>query len=137
MQLLTRHDAEVGQWLGERLGVAIVPPFGAIGVTDDAGALLGGWVISGYNKFNADLTIYGPKAITRRTIRACYAHLFLDLKVTRVTARTRRDNETMRDLLPRLGFQFECVARRYYGPNKRHDAFVFALFPDNAKKWLT
>ncbi len=137
MRLLTRHGAEVGAWMGERMGVRFVPPFEAIGITDDNGSLIGGWLLNGWNHANADLTIYGPGALTRRTIRACYAHLFLDLKATRVTARTRRDNQTMRDLLPRLGFQFESLARRYYGPNRRHDAFVYALFPDNAKNWLS
>jgi RimJ/RimL family protein N-acetyltransferase len=136
MRLLVGCDAEVGRWIGSCLGQEIVPPFGAIGILNDAGELVGGWVVGGYNGFNADLTIYAPGAMTRRTIRACYAHLFVDLGCIRVTASTRRDNKTMRDLITRLGFKFECVQRRYYGPLKRDDAFVYALFPDQARKWL-
>lgn len=136
LALLTGHDDAVATWIGDRLQQTIVPPYGAIGVLDDTGTLRGGWVVNGYNGFNADLTIYAPGVMTRRTIGACYAHLFVDLGVLRVTASTRRDNQTMRDLAPRLGFTFECVRRRYYGPHRRDDAFTYVLFHDNAKKWL-
>jgi RimJ/RimL family protein N-acetyltransferase len=137
MRLLTEHDAEVGKWLGDQMGVRFVEPFGAIGVLDDDGTLVGGWVLNSFNGYNGDLTIYGPGFMTRRTIRACFAHLFVDLKLTRVTARVRRDNIKHRETLPRIGFKLECVARRYYGPFKRDDAFVFVLFPDGAKRWLS
>lgn len=136
MRLLTRHDAEVGAWIGEKLGQAIVKPFGAIGITDDDGSLIAGWCVTGLNDFNADLTVYAPGCLTRRTLRACFAHLFIDLGVIRVTAMTRRDNEAMRIVLPRIGFQFEGLRRRYYGPNKRHDAFCYGIFRDQAERWL-
>ena len=136
MRLLTGHDREVGDWMGREMGCEFVEPFGAIGVIDERGCLAGGWVVNGYNGSNGDLTIYGPGFLNRRTIRACFAHLFLDLALTRVTARVRRDNERHRQVLPRLGFRLECVARRYYGPLKRDDAFVFVLFPHDAGRWL-
>lgn len=136
MDLLVGHDATVGKWMGDQMGCEFVQPFGAVGVLADDGTLCGGWVLNGYNGFNADLTICGPGFVNRRTIAACYAHLFIDLKLTRATAHVRRDNAKHRNTLPRLGFKFECVQRRYYGPRKRDDAFVFALFPDQAERWL-
>lgn len=135
MRLLVGHDAAVGAWLGERLGHAIVPPFAAVGVLSD-GILAAGWCLNGFNGFNGDLTVYAPGMLTRSTIRACYAHLFLDHGLIRVTGRTRRDNTVMRDLFPRLGFQMEATARRYYGPHRKDDAFVFVLFARDAQKWL-
>lgn len=113
----------------------MVPPFSAIGIARDH-LLVGGWLLNGFNGFNGDLTIYAPGAMSRRTIRACYAHLFNDHGLTRVSASTRRDNKTMRDLMPRLGFRFEALRRRYYGPFRRDDAFTFVLFRDAAMKWM-
>lgn len=136
MQLLVGHDDAVASWMGEQLSETFVPPFGAIGVLDEQGTLRGGWLVNGYNGFNADLTIYGPRMLNRSAIRACYSHLFGDLKVLRTTAFTRRDNAIMRNLLPRLGFVFEGLRRRYYGPHRRDDAFTYALFRDTAMKWI-
>jgi hypothetical protein len=134
--LLTGHDEAVGAWIGNKLGQTIVPPFAAVGVLKD-GHLAGGWVLNGFNSFNGDLTIFAPGVLTRRTIGACYAHLFIDHGLIRVTGRTRRDNATMRALFPRLGFQMESVARRYYGPHRKDDAFVFVLFARDAQKWIS
>lgn len=136
MDLLIGHDETVARWLGDRLGVTFVAPFAAIGVIDGEGRLCAGWLVNGYNGSNGDLTVYAPGLMTRRTIRACYTHLFIDLQLTRATSRVRRDNAVQRKNLPRIGFSLECVARRYYGPRKRDDAFVFVLFSGDAARWL-
>lgn len=129
------QDADVGAWIAAQLGQHIAPPFAAIGI-GRGHEIIGGWLLNGFNGFNGNLTIYGPGAISRRSIRACYSHLFIDHGLLRVTASTRRDNQIMRDLMPKFGFRFEAVQRRYYGPRRRDDAFTFALFRADALKWI-
>jgi hypothetical protein len=54
----------------------------------------------------------------------------------RLAATTRRSNKSMQRLLPRLGFEFEGVARRFFGPRRGDDGLRFVLFPEQAGKWL-
>ena len=136
IQLVFGQDDIVAGWVSKKIGALISPPFVAIGVTRDGTALCGGTVFHHWNGHNLEITLASDGAITRGTLRAIYHYMFEQVDAGRVTARTRRSNKTMRDMLPRLGFQFEGVSRRYYGPNKADDAFVFVLFPENARKFL-
>lgn len=113
-----------------------MPPFSAIGILNNDGRLSGGWLINDYNGFNAELTVYAPGCFVRRTIRACLANAFIDHKLLRLSASTRRDNARMRKILPRIGFEFEGLRRRYYGSRKRDDAFTYVLFRDKASRWI-
>lgn len=135
-RLIFGHDAEVAAWVSEKVGYLISPPFVAIGATKDGQSLCGGAVFNNWNGANIEITLASDSALTRGTIRGVYDYVFNQSKATRVTAHTRRSNKAMRELFPRLGFTFESVAKRFYGPRKADDAFVYALFPDNARKWL-
>ena len=136
MQLVTGQDEFIAGWIGSHLDMEISPPFSAIGILDGNGTLRAGWLINNYNGHNADISVYAPGMLNRRAIGSCYANLFIDHRLTRATALTRRNNQVMRDLMPRLGFQFEGLKRRYFGPSRKDDAFSFVLFRDNAEKWI-
>lgn len=136
MQLLLGHDEAVGKWLGERLKYEIAPPFAAVGVLDDEGALRAGWVINGFNGFNADIAFYGPGFLNRRVINGMYTHLFVDIGVIRSSTYVRRDNKKMRQVIERMGFRLEGVKRWFLGPRSRDDVFCYALFLDKAQKWM-
>lgn len=133
MQLVFGHDAHIAQWAAENLGVEISPPFIAIGIVDESG-LRGGIVYNHYNRFDIEMSIFGPGCMRRGIIRAALSYPFDQLGVLRVSAQTRRDNKSMRAMLPRLGFKFEGVRERHYGPNRRDDAFLFGL-PRERNKW--
>jgi RimJ/RimL family protein N-acetyltransferase len=132
MPLLVGHDEAVAGWVAANLGITIAPPYTALGVTNDAGTLIGGAVFHGRSCGNIDVTIYGPRAMTRSAIRAAMAYVFVQLGCTRLTARCRRSNRAMVRLLPRLGFKHEGVQRGYYWGE---DAMMWGMLKTECR-WL-
>jgi len=136
MRLVFGCDDLVAKYVSDGLGLPMVPPYTAIGGTRDGQSLCIGVVFNEYNGSNIDITLYGPGALTRGNIRGVYHYLFEQLKVNRVTAKTRRSNKRMQRLMGRFGFKFEGISARYFGPTKADDAIRFVLFPEEARKWL-
>lgn len=133
--LLFGHDVAVAKWVGEQLGVLIVPPYTAIGVIDQSGTLIGGCIWNDYNGTNVEATIYGPGAMTRPVIRAMFHYAYVQLGCWRVSASTRRDNAEFRKVLQRLGFRFEGVSPRFYSRSKAGDRLRYWM-PANECRWL-
>ena len=135
MKLVFGRDDEVAQWVAEHGGGVICPPYVAIGAAKDDDALCGGAVFNGWNGANIDVSLASDGGLTRETIRGVYHYIFEQSKATRATAYTRRGNKVMREMLPRFGFQYEALLRHFYGPEKKDDAFVFVLFPEQARQF--
>lgn len=135
MPLVTGHDGAVADWVAARLGIAIAPPYVALGVLNDTGTLIGGAVFSGRSGANIDVTIYGPGAMTRPALRAGFAYVFGQLRCERLTARCKRSNVAMRRLMERLGFTYEGTQRRYWGPERSDDAMLYGMTRDECR-WL-
>ena len=135
MKLIFNEHDHIAAWVSEQIGYLISKPYVAIGAERD-GVLCGGAVFNNWNGSNIEITLASNRCLTRGTIRAIYHYLFIQSKACRVTAHTKRSNRAMREMFPRLGFEFEAVAKRFYGQNKQDDAFVFALFYENARKFL-
>lgn len=133
MRLVFGEDVAVADWVGDRLGVLIVPPYTALGVIDARGALRGGAVFNDYNGSNIEVTIAGPGAMQRGVLRAGFHYVFAQLGCERVSAKTRRSNAVMRKMLPRLGFRWEGLARRYYGPARGDDACLYGMLKADCK----
>jgi RimJ/RimL family protein N-acetyltransferase len=136
MRIVYGQDAVVADWAGEMLGLQFSAPYVAIGFSRDGMGLHGAAVFNGWNGSNIDLTVYGPGPWTRGCLAAVFGYVFNQLGARRLTVRTARGNKSMLRLLPRLGFAFEGVARRWYGPNKRDDGVQFAMYPERAAKWM-
>lgn len=136
MRLVFGQDELVAQYVFGHLGIALVPPYTAIGGTRDGKTLCIGVVFNQYNGSNIEITLYGPGSLTRGAIRGVYHYVFEQLGVGRVSAKTKRSNNNMQRLLPRFGFKFEGISERYFGPQKADDAIRFVLFPDEARKWI-
>lgn len=135
MKLVFDEPKRVADWVGERINSKIHEPYTAIGATRD-GQLCAGAVFNGWNGANIDITLANDRGLSRGAIAAVYRYAFYQLKAQRVTAHTRRSNKKMRELLPRFGFVFEYTAKRFFGPNRADDAFIFALYPEKAKRFL-
>lgn len=125
-------DPAVGEWAAVQLKRPIIQPFTAVGYVLN-GEIRGAAIFNGWNGANLDITIVGPGCLTRENIRYVYRYAFLKAKAQRLTARTSRRHKAMKDLLPRLGFRFESVAKLYY---PKEDALVFRLLPEDARKWM-
>lgn len=136
MRLVFGEDQHVADWVSERLGVHIAPPFTAIGATKDGRSLCAGAVFNRWNKFDIEIHLAGPGCMTRGNLRGVFHYVFVQIGAIRATAVTKRSNAPMRRLLPRLGFQFEGVSKQYFGPSRANDGMRFVLFPEQAIRWM-
>lgn len=125
---------QIAEWVSIRVESQISPPYVAIGMTDDDRLYCGGVIFNNWNGANIEFTMAMDRPLTRGVLRAIYHYVFIQSKATRLSAHTRRSNKRVARLLPRLGFQFEGVAKRFYGPNRSDDALCYAIFPDTTSK---
>ena len=75
-----------------------------------------------------------PLWCTKKTLRYIFGYPFLQLKVARVTVCTHADNEKMRSLALRLGFQQEGILRDGYEDG---DMIVYGMLAKEGKKWIS
>lgn len=136
MNLLFGHDTVVAQWADKKFGRPGAPWFHAVGIIDKEGTLVGAAVFRDWNGFNVELAYYGPGALTSRVIVGLMRYCFGHLQVTRVTARTLRSNKIVNRGLPRLGFHFEGVSKRYFGPHRADDSFNYSLLKQDYERWM-
>lgn len=138
MLLVGGQDQVVADWAGQAFGKPFLQPLSAFGITEADGLLKGAVIFNDFQGKNAniEMTYFGPGTISRGIIRALAAYAFIQNNVSRVTCKTRRDNVIARKILPRLGFKFEGVLKRYWGTEKGSDALIFMLDRNSAKRWL-
>lgn len=137
MTPLFGHDEAVGEWVSRHLNKPICGPFTTIGWLDQNNTLTAAAVFNGWNGSNIEVTIYGPRCITRANMRVGVLYVFGQLQANRLTATTQRSNARMRKLLPRLGFKFEFPMPKFYGPHRRDDGLVYRMLRADAEKWMT
>lgn len=137
MQPVFGYDAEVAAWAGAQLGVSFQQPFRAMGVVDSQGTLRGATIFNEhYTGGNIEMTLVGPGMLTRGVQQAIVRFAFVNCGASRLMARTARRNAVVRRLLPKAGFAFEGVQKRYFGPERGDDALIYVLFREQAGKWL-
>ena len=136
MRLVLGQDETVGLFAAQKIGIPIIPPYTSMGIVDDADELVGAIIYNSYNKFDIEISFYGPGAMHRRFIRAAFAYPFEQLNVLRLTAKTKRSNKTMCKLLPRLGFVFEATLKNHFGPTRGDDAILYRMSRTEAAKWI-
>lgn len=137
MRIVAGQDDAIAGWAGEQLGVRFQEPYTAFGFVSNEGSIQGACVFNDYYPGgNLELTYVGPNSLNRSVLRFMARFCFEELQATRVTAKTKRSNVTVRRLLPKGGFAFEHTQKNYFGPTRGDDALVFVLFRENAGKWL-
>jgi hypothetical protein len=124
-----RNDPAGAALLTKAFGVAFVPPFTAW-IVWNGHIPLGAYVLNCFTGHDVALTgvVYSPWPISvaREIARQC----FVELGVSRVTARTRPSNVGAIRALKAAGFHMESVARDHFGDE---DAYVFALLRRDQK----
>lgn len=136
MDLLFDHDQTVADWVaGQTNSIPFVSPYTALGLVS-AGRLVGGFVFTGFNGHNVELSLAGRAVIAPKAIRALLHYVFEQLKCSRMQVHTHRRQKRVCRLLHRSGFKYEGIARRFYG---RDDAACYALtvddLPDFKTRW--
>lgn len=131
------HDQAVAEWASARTGFNFFAMYAAFGIVGNDGVLEGAAIFSDYYPGgNVELTYVGAGTLTRAILRQIGYYSYQTLGVSRITAKTQRRNATVCRLLPKAGFEFECIQKRYYGPNKDDDAIVYSLPFHKAERWL-
>lgn len=139
MLVVTGHDRTICDWAQAKFeGLNFSTMHSAFGIASPVdGTLLGAALFSDYYPGgNVELTYYGPGTLTRSVLNAISFHAFVNLNASRVTCKTKRENKNAARLLAKAGFKFECVQKRYFGPNDADDAIVYAFPVEHAAKWL-
>jgi hypothetical protein len=100
----------------------------AIGIVDDMGALVGGIMFTNWNGSDAEVHVYGPGKLNRRTVRLIFTLAAKHFNVNRLTVRTRKDH--MARGVEKLGAVYEGEVKRLYGPSDedRHTGKQYAFF---------
>lgn len=136
MRLVLGHDALVAQWAKDKYAAGLPPYIQAMGIVDDEGNIRGAATLHEFNGFNVELCYWGPGTASIHIARQITAICFDGLKVLRITCRTPRGNKVLVKHLPRIGFRYEGLLRRYYGPTRAHDAILFGALRSDALRLL-
>lgn len=142
MQLICGQDAAVAEWVRARIPHMAGGGFGpcvAIGVADEAGALVAGAVYHGYTALPGGGDIQMSMAADsagwarRGVIRGLLHYPFEQAGCHRVTTITPFCNARALRINKGLGFEQEGRIRRGYGDD---DAIIMGLMREDANRWL-
>lgn len=126
MSFLFGADARVANWVAERVGATVWPPFTAIGITDEHGGLVGGLVFNDYNGANVEITGALDRPLRPGEARGIGYYVFRQLGCRRVTFRTKAGNERAARLLSRH-MTIEARLRGFYADD---DGVQYVLHRD-------
>jgi len=132
MNIVQGHDARVIEWASQLMDGEIGNPQVAHGVIDKDGSLIGALIYGEYDGHNVEMSFTGTRGFTPSVLKFIFEYPFNELKCGRMWARIRKSNKKMKKLLPRVGFKFEGVERKYY---KDEDALRFSMLA-NECKWI-
>jgi|694.fasta_scaffold12049_12 hypothetical protein len=110
------EGAPVAEFVSNRLGVKIVPPYGALGVEEN-GKILGGVIFNNWSGADVDVSVAGmPRAWTRAFLKRLAHYAWVELGVLRVTFLT--EQESVVTLAKRLGAKIEGIKRNSFGAGR-------------------
>lgn len=125
--LLFGHDNEIAIWAFDKFKVRPANYDMAIGIVAD-GDLVGSVMFHAFNGHDIEISYYGPQTMTLGIARQCARVAVEHFGVSRVTARTAKNNKMMTRGIGKIGFQFEGIRHNAYGD---HDAVMFGLYGKN------
>lgn len=117
----------VAQFVSQRLGVALCPPYTAMGlVLDDL--LVGGAIFNQFEGFDVHVSLAGSRW-TRGFARAVGEYAFGQLGCLRMTATTEQPEVV--DYAIRLGGEVEGRLRNHFGPGR--DGVIIGILREDWK----
>lgn len=124
----------VAAWMFQVSGCRPMQFETAIGLEDELGQMIGGFMFTAYNGSDAELHYYGPGTLNRRMVRLIFGFALRALNVNRITIRTRKEH--MARGVRKLGAVHEGTVRRLYGPTDedRHAGQQFGFMRETIEK---
>ena len=101
----------VAQFVSQRIGVALCPPYTCMGFKKD-GLLMGGVIFNGWEARNVHVTVAGS-GWTRSFIKAVGEYVFGQMDCLRMTVTTAQ--QEVAEYGQRLGGMIEAEMEDYYG----------------------
>lgn len=115
----------VAQFVSERIGSALCPPYTTMGLMRD-GQLVGGVVFNQFEGFDVHVTLAGERW-TRTFIHAVGQYVFSQLGCLRLTATTEQDDVACYAL--RLGGEIEGRLRNHFGHGR--DGIIIGILRED------
>lgn len=136
MNLLLECPEAIANWVGERCGTTFPIIYTAMGVVNEDGELIGGFVFTGYTGTSIEVSLAGRGCFQRGAWRAVFDYVFRQLGCARLQMHTAFSNRFIRNWASKGGWTFEGRARRLYG---RADGLTFSITIDDLpalkKRW--
>lgn len=129
MIFLRDEDAIVSAYVSGQTGDQYTDVMRTLGILNDQGRIVGGFVVTNYTGYGVELSIAGRGCVSRGAWNALGDIVFRELGCQRLSVTTRRSNKRVRKMAPKFKFKFEGIARRFYGDE---DGIVFSLLRDEA-----
>lgn len=122
-------------WVSDHLGTDFTRVFMTLAVVE-ADELRGVAVLHNWSKCDIELTYYGPRTLSPSMVRAL-TEAAVRAGVQRMTVRIHRRDKRMGRGLQALGFRWEGIQRRMYGPTKADDAILYGqIISEAARRYL-
>lgn len=133
--LLLGADALVAAWAFKEHNKTPMLVDRAIGIVED-NQIVGAALFHSYNSVNAELSYYGKNTFTVGIMRSLARIALTELNLSRCTVIVPKRPSFLLKRLPKFGFRFEGVQRRYYGPTdaSRHTGCRFVAFREDLEK---
>lgn len=133
--ILLDADQIVAAWAFEKHNRVPIHVDRAIGIVED-GVLIGAALFHCYNTVDACFAYYGKRSLSLGIIKVLARIALYELKLSRCTVIVPKRPAFLLRKLPRFGFRFEGIQRRFYGPTDKahHTGCRFVAFREDIER---
>jgi hypothetical protein len=119
------RDIEVANWAFTTFGIVPTQFCMAIGIMHPDKGIIAACLFHAHSGPDVELSYYGPNTLTLELVKGIAKIAVDHLGVSRITARTSRQNKTVTRGIKGIGFAFEGVRHCGYGDQ---DALMYGLY---------
>ena len=133
--ILLDCDAHVAAWAFQTYKRQVMHVDRAIGIIEN-NQIIGAALFTSYNGVNAELSYYGENSVSLGILKGLARIALYELHLARCTVIVPKRPTFLLKKLPKFGFRYEGVQRRYYGPTDapRHTGCRFVIFREDMEK---
>ena len=122
--LVSGLDEHVARWTAENFNLPIRSYDLAVGIID-GDRIVGSVIFNSYNGWDVEISYYGPNTMTLGLVKQIARVAVNQLGVSRITARTTRNNKQMTRGVKKIGFEYEGIRHNAFG---EYDAIMYGLY---------